>query len=62
MAQARKRLTADLEQLETSSIRRLRDLLTIEFGAEKAASIGDLAPRRARNTPMLEIGGSGNQP
>jgi len=62
LAQARKRLTADLEQLETSSIRRLRDLLTIEFGAEKAASIGDLAPRRARNTPMLEIGGGGNRP
>jgi hypothetical protein len=61
-AQARKRLTADLEQLETSAMRRLRDLLTIEFGAEKAASIGDLAPRRARNTPMLEIGGSSNQP
>jgi hypothetical protein len=61
-AQARKRLTADLEQLETSAVRRLRDLLTIEFGAEKAASIGELAPRRARNTPMLEIGGSGNRP
>jgi hypothetical protein len=60
--QARKRLTADLEQLENLTVRRIRDLLTIEFGAEKAATVGELKPRRAQNTPVLEIGGESSAP
>jgi len=50
----RRRLRADLEQLEATIFRRLGDLLLVEVGVEKAKAIGELpAPRRSG---MIQFG------
>jgi hypothetical protein len=56
-SQARKRLSADLEQLETTTYRRLRELLVAEAGEEKAASIGELPAKKKRGAPAIQFGG-----
>ena len=55
--QARKRLSADLEQLETTTFRKLRDTLATEVGEEKAASIGELPAKKKRGAPAIQFGG-----
>ena len=55
--QARKRLTADLEQLETTTFRKLRETLVAEVGEEKATSIGELPAKRRRGAPAIQFGG-----
>ena len=56
-SQSRKRLASDLEQLETTSFRKLRETLAAEVGEEKAASIGELPAKKKRNAPAIQFGG-----
>lgn len=55
-SQARKRLTADIDQAEALAIRRLRELVAGAVGAEKAAVIGELQPRKKRGAPSIPLG------
>ena len=55
--QARKRLAADIEQLETTTFRKLRETLVAEVGEEKAASIGELPAKKNRGAPAIQFGG-----
>lgn len=56
-SQARKRLASDLEQLETTTFRKLREALVAEVGEEKAASIGELPAKKKRGAPAIQFGG-----
>ncbi|MEY3142902.1 MAG: hypothetical protein RLY21_1395 [Planctomycetota bacterium] len=56
-SQARKRLASDLEQLETTTFRKLRETLVAEVGEDKAASIGELPAKKKRGAPAIQFGG-----